>query len=101
VPNVPAKSTFGTDPAVCERASPLTHAGAKHPPFLLAYADSDYPLLDGMAAVMHQSLREAGTESALVECAGRDHISVITNMVNADDPLHRAAREFIVARCQK
>jgi len=36
-----------------------------------------------------------------VECAGRDHISVITNMVNADDPLHRAAREFIVARCQK
>jgi acetyl esterase/lipase len=101
LPNVLFAGAFGTDPAVCEKASPLTHAGGRHPPFLLAYADADYPLLDAMAAMMHQALRDAGTESALVECAGRDHISVVTNFVNADDPLHRAAREFIAARCKR
>ncbi|MCA1481900.1 alpha/beta hydrolase, partial [Bradyrhizobium sp. NBAIM08] len=40
---------FGTDPAVCKKASPLTHAAGKHPPFLIAYGDADFPQLDVMA----------------------------------------------------
>src|SRR4051812_44226482 len=44
---------FGRDKEACRLASPVCHVGAKCPPFLLAYADHDYPQLDKQAEDMH------------------------------------------------
>ena len=58
---------FGKDEKVCKLASPITHVVGKHPPFLLAYADSDFPALDKMGDSMHAALKKAESQSELVK----------------------------------
>lgn len=89
------QSVFGKDEEVCKKASPLTHAGGKHPPFLIVYAESDYRELDRMAIDMHAALEKAKSPAALLKCAGRNHISIITRVIDADDPLNTAVRDFV------
>ena len=36
-------NVFGTVPAVLDQASPLSHARPDAPPFLILYADDDFP----------------------------------------------------------
>lgn len=85
---------FGTDAKVCKQASPLTHVAGKHPPFLLAYADNDFPGLDKMADAMAGALKGCGCEQAVLKCADRNHYSIIIFAIQPDDPLHRAIRDF-------
>jgi acetyl esterase/lipase len=101
MPNAIFRNAFGEDEEVCRKASPLTHADGKHPPFLIAHADTDYPALAGMAEQMHKALKKAESSADLLECKERNHITIITSFVNADDALNKATREFIAARCKK
>ena len=101
LPNAVFKNAFGEDAEVCKKASPLTHVSGKHPPFLLAHADNDYPTLAGMAEQMRKSLQKACCATELLECKDRNHITIITSFVNADDALNKATREFITAKCKK
>lgn len=89
------RPAFGGDLAGCAAASPLTHVRGGHPPFLIAYAADDYPHLDTLAGAMHGALRQAGSPAELIRCADRDHISIITGLVEDTDPLNRAVRGFI------
>jgi len=86
---------FGADPAVCRRASPLAHAAGKHPPFLLAYGDRDFNHLDAMAAEMDAALEKADSPTTLLKLRDRNHYTVITGVIEADDPLNRAVRAFV------
>jgi len=86
---------FGKDETICLKASPLTYAGGKHPPFLIAYADMDYEHLDVMAKDMDAALKKAANPCDLLLCKDRSHISIIINLVQGDDPLHRTIREFV------
>jgi acetyl esterase/lipase len=86
---------FGTDAEVCKKASPLTHAGAKHPPFFLAYADKDFPFLDTMAENMCAALKKAKSPVELVKCADRNHYTIIMLFVDREDPLHKSFRAFV------
>lgn len=86
---------FGTDEQVCKKASPVHHASGKLPPFLIAYADTDYPQLDGMAEDMHAALTKNECRSSLMKLKGRNHFTIIMNVVDPADPLHRAVREFV------
>ena len=89
------ESAFGSDDKVCQQASPLTHAGGKHPPFLLAYADTDFPQLDKMAENMNAALKKADTPVELVKCKDRNHYTIIIQFVNRTDPLNKRFREFV------
>lgn len=86
---------FGKDETVCKNASPLTHAAGKHPPFLIAYADRDFEHLDQMAKNMHEALKKSESPCDLLICKDRTHISIIVNVVEADDLLHKKICAFI------
>lgn len=89
------EAAFGADEKVCRAASPLTHAGGKHPPFLIAYADKDFAQLDTMAEAMHAALKKADNPTELVKCKDRNHYTIIIQFVNRDDPLNKAFRAFV------
>ncbi len=96
VPGVaPLEQAFGKDEAVCRQASPLTHAAGKHPPFLIAYADNDFPRLDRTAERMCAALKKADSPVELVKCADRNHYTIIIKFIDNTDPLNRAFREFV------
>lgn len=86
---------FGKDEELCLRASPITHVAGKHPPFLIAYADADYEHLDGMAKDMHAALRKAESPCDLMVCKDRNHISIVVNLVDPEDPLCKRIMGFI------
>ena len=90
---VPA--AFGKDEKVCRQASPLTHVTGKHPPFLIAYADNDFPTPrhdgDGHARGAEEGRRPV----ELVVCKDRNHYTIIIQFVNTTDPLNKAFRDFV------
>jgi acetyl esterase/lipase len=92
------KGPFGGDAEVCKKASPITHAPGKHPPFLIAYADEDLPTLGAMAEEMNAALKKGTSVSELLECKSRNHITIITSFIDPEDPLNKAARAFVMAK---
>jgi acetyl esterase/lipase len=89
-----ARSAFGADAEVCRNASPLCHVGEKRPPFLLLYADRDYPTLGWMAERMAAALRKRRCEAETLEVKGRTHVSLIIGVAK-DDPTARTMLDFI------
>jgi hypothetical protein len=67
----------------------------KHPPFLIAYADNDFPRLDEMALNMNAALKKSESPVELVKCKNRNHITIIIQFVNNTDPLNKAFRDFV------
>ena len=88
-------SVFGKDEEVCKKASPINHASGKLPPFLIAYADNDYPQLDGMAEDMHAELKKNECRSTLLKLKDRNHFTIIMKIIDPADPLHLAIRAFV------
>lgn len=88
-------SVFGADADVCKKASPVTHATGKHPPFLIAYGDADFPQLDVMAIGMDAALKKASSPTTLLKLADRNHYTIVISLVDAADPLHKAVWQFI------
>ena len=86
---------FGKDETICLKASPLTHVAGKHPPFLIVYADKDYEHLDEMAKDMDAALKKVASPCDLLICKDRSHISIVINLVQGDDPLHKSICEFV------
>lgn len=88
-------TVFGKEAEVCKAASPLTHVKEKHPPFLIAYGNKDFPFLDQMAEDMNKKLNECKCESKTLKLE-RDHISIVVKLAaDAEDPLGKAMVEFI------
>jgi acetyl esterase/lipase len=94
------EAPFGKDAGVCKAASPLTHAAGKHPPFLIAYADNDFPALDRMAETMTTALRKSDNAVELVRCKDRNHYTIIIQFVNGTDPLNKSFRDFVQKNCK-
>jgi acetyl esterase/lipase len=92
----PTRAAFGTAPQVCRNASPLSHVGEKRPPFLLVYADRDYPTLGWMAERMAHALRKHKCEAQTMEVKGRTHVSLIVGVAK-DDSTAGAILRFIAA----
>lgn len=86
---------FGNEEKLCKLASPLTHVAGKHPPFFIAYADTDFPSLDKMAENMCGALKKADSPVELMKCKDRNHYTIIIQFVNNTDPLNKSFREFI------
>lgn len=93
---------FGNDAEVCRKASPLNQVNGKHPPFFLAYADKDYPMLGSLAERMAKTLEKTNCEVSIQKIENRDHISILLRMVSQPetDPLGQAMLNFIKARLQ-
>lgn len=76
---------FGADPQQRRDASPITHVGPNKPPFLILYAQFDFPGFDAQARQLLSLLREYKNEATLVEIPNRDHVTVIANIGRPND----------------
>jgi acetyl esterase/lipase len=88
-------SQFGSDADVCRKASPLTHVNGKHPPFLIVYADKDYPLLGPLAEKLFKALQKTKCNAELLKVKDRDHISIMRKLSEKDDPTAQALLKFV------
>jgi acetyl esterase/lipase len=69
---------FGKDLAVRKNASPISHARADAPPFLLLYADDDLPTCGKAASeAFCKALRAKKCPAGLVEVKGCNHIMIL------------------------
>lgn len=87
---------FTDDEKTCKAASPMEHVSADRPPMLLAYAEKDFLGLPGMAEGFAKALGKAKNEAAAKEYKGRDHLTIMSDMKKADDPLFKEAKEFVL-----
>jgi acetyl esterase/lipase len=88
-------SVFTDDMATRRSASPLAHVNGRHPPFLIVYADGDFPTCDKMSEAFCEALRRHRCEAETVRVDKRDHISIVVRLVNQDDPATQAMLDFI------
>lgn len=83
------EKTFGSDKAVLRQASPMQHARADGPPFLILNAFEDFPGFPLDARRFADRLRQAGNKSVQqLMFKGADHFSI----VKLDDPNHPVRR---------
>jgi acetyl esterase/lipase len=93
------KRVLGDAPDAAKDASPLRHVTGKEPPFLIIYADGDFPGCGLMSKAMAEALKLKGVPADVVEVKDRNHISIIVRpMRDPDDPTLRAALDFVAKR---
>ncbi|MCX8103148.1 MAG: alpha/beta hydrolase [Candidatus Bipolaricaulota bacterium] len=89
---------FGTDPQVRRDASPITHVGPNKPPFLIMYAQFDFPGFDAQARQLLSLLKQYENDAALVEIPGRDHVTIIFNIGAPGDRTTEEVLKFLRRR---
>lgn len=83
-----------TDEAA-RKASPIQQITGKEPPFLLLYADGDFPRFGDMAEDFAKALRAARCDVTCMQVRDRTHGSVATRITEADDPARKAILQFL------
>jgi len=87
---------FGTDPGVRELASPIRHVRKGLPPFLILYADRDFP---GCGREPSEAfcarLRQSGNAARTLEITESSHHNIILNLALPNSPVSQAVRRFI------
>jgi acetyl esterase/lipase len=86
---------FGKGRDALRDASPLYHVQGELPPFLLLYADHDALTLPRVAEEMKIELKKNNTDVICKKIEKRNHVSIITEMVNESDPTREAVFDFI------
>lgn len=89
---------FSDDEKTCETASPIKHVSADRPPMLLVYADSDFAGLPAGAEAFAKELVKGKNDAVAKEFTGKSHITIMTGMGKADDPVLRATLAFVRER---
>jgi acetyl esterase/lipase len=87
---------LGKGEDAAESASPLRHVTGKEPPFLIVYADRDFPGCDLMSRALREALQAKNVEADLLEVKDRNHISIIVRlMIDENDPATQALLAFM------
>src|SRR5262249_48048942 len=98
VPEKMLTSVFGKSPEVHKKASPIMHARTDAPPFLIVYAEKDFPTCDVMSEQFCKKLKSKKAEARTVEIKDRNHMTIIVKASADDDPVARHIQEFIASR---
>lgn len=86
---------FGDAP----EASPLNHLRAGLPPFLLLWAENDFPQLSGQAKSMQEALQSIGVPVECAELPQRDHFSITHHIGRQGDMATKIINEWLRLRC--
>jgi acetyl esterase/lipase len=86
---------FGKDPAKRREAWPMNHVGAGCPPFLIVYADHDFPFCDIGSEQFGKALKGKDVPAETLQIKERNHLDIIGKTTHDDDPCARALRDFI------
>src|SRR5262249_45672746 len=87
--------TFGTTPEAFATAPPLNHFDARHPPFLILFAENDNDDVRKTSAELGELLAKRKIEGAVVDVKDRDHGSIIREIPKAGDPTAKAILDFV------
>ncbi len=93
-------SAFGPELAGWKDASPIEHVRADTPPWLLIYAQHDYPGLGLMARELHAALTEKKNVAEVLEIPDKTHITIITSIASEGDPTTAAMLKFMRAHAK-
>jgi acetyl esterase/lipase len=88
-------SVFGADKEKRKEAFPLAHVREGLPPFLIMYGDWDLPDFGKNAEEFAKALKEKKVNAETMQVAKRNHLSLIIDAADDDDPLAVALRRFI------
>jgi acetyl esterase/lipase len=91
------QEAFGTDREVRRQAGPRNQVREGCPPFLIVYADQDFPFCDLGSEDFCKALQAKKVEARTLKVAGRNHIDVLTRIPRDGDPCARALVEFVTA----
>jgi acetyl esterase/lipase len=83
------------DAATLQRASPIAHAAAGRPPFLILYGDGDAPRTREDGEAMTRALVAAGSTARSQEIGNRNHMQMVLDLVQDGDPGARLVLDFI------
>jgi acetyl esterase/lipase len=86
-----------SDEAVA-KASPVKQVGGRAPPFLVVYADGDFPGFGDMAEAFAKALRGAKVEVTCLRVRDRTHGSVAAKVGEDGDPVRAAILRFVGKR---
>jgi acetyl esterase/lipase len=87
---------FGKGQAAVDSASPVRHVTGKEPPFLIVYADGDFPTCDLMSENLCRTLRAKKVEAECVKVKDRGHVTIIVRLMFSEaDPATQAMLGFI------
>lgn len=91
------ETPFGSDPARRADAAPINHINSNCPPFLIAYADRDFPHCDrANAAPFYKGLRAINRPAEIFEIPNRNHLTIFIDAFWDTDPLTRAMLSFMM-----
>jgi acetyl esterase/lipase len=89
-------SVFGEDAEARKKASPIQHVRAGLPPFLILYADKDYPGCDkAPSEAFARALKDKGNEARTVEVVESNHFQIIASAALANHTVSQAILTFI------
>jgi acetyl esterase/lipase len=86
---------FGSRTSTLRSASPALSVTSKTCPFLLLYAENDYPTLRLQTLRFERALRDHGAQAASRRIRGRDHIDIVTGLARPADPVRAAILDFV------
>jgi acetyl esterase/lipase len=89
------KDVFGEDYHDRKNASPIYHVREGLPPFLIIYADRDFPGCSKMSESFRKSLKDKKNTAELLEVEHRNHISILVKLSKEDDPCGQAMLDFV------
>ncbi len=78
-----------------KKASPIQQIKGNHPPFLLVYADQDFPRFGAMADEFANALQLAKCDVKCLNIKDRTHGSVVAKIGEDGDPVRQATLEFV------
>lgn len=86
---------FGTRPDWQQAVSPLRFVDAEAPPFLILFAQNDYPALRRQAWLLNAALQAEGAESEVVVVPRQNHERVVLTLSRDDKTAGPAMLRFI------
>ena len=89
------QDVFGARDEQLQSASPALRVQDRPAPFLLLYADRDFPMADYQTRRLENALDEAGGTVRSVEIPDRNHVNIITGLGRKDDPVREEIFRFL------
>lgn len=90
-----ASGAFGTELKGWKDASPLDHVREGTPPWLILYAEKDYPNMPGDARQLYKGLKAKLNDAELLEIPDKNHITIILGVAMPGDKTAAAMLTFI------
>ncbi len=81
------EKVLGPNKETALAASPIRHICEECPPFEIMYADNDYRTLDKSAIDFHAALGRRGIPARCTKVEGRNHISIMVNLMTNEEDL--------------